>query len=66
MLDKQKIDGFFSTDLGAFRCAAVGGLNPAIAQLVMARGTGPDNVGKVMVNNQDYDLGNGAVCDSVK
>ena len=35
--------GFFSIDRGAFRCAAVGGLNSAIACLVMARGTGPDN-----------------------
>ena len=36
-------DGFFSIDLGAFRCAAVGGLNSAIAHLVMARGTSRDN-----------------------
>jgi hypothetical protein len=34
---------FFSVDLGAFRCAAAGGLNPAIAHLIMARGTGRDN-----------------------
>ena len=37
-------DGFFSIDRGAFRCAAVGGLNSAIAHLILARGTGPDNV----------------------
>jgi hypothetical protein len=36
--------GFFSVDLGAFRCAAIGGLNSAVAHLVMARGTGPDNL----------------------
>jgi hypothetical protein len=35
--------GFFAIDRGAFRCAAVGGLNVAVAHLVMARGTGPDN-----------------------
>src|SRR6516165_5061987 len=35
--------GFFAIDRGAFRCAAVGGLNAALAHLVMARGTGPDN-----------------------
>jgi hypothetical protein len=35
--------GFFSVDRGAFRCAAVGGLNSAIAYLIMARGTGRDN-----------------------
>ena len=34
---------FFSVDLGAFRCAAAGGLNPAIAHLIMARGSGRDN-----------------------
>src|SRR5262249_53888627 len=39
----KKSPGFFAVDLGAFRCAAVGGLNPAIAHLVMARGTGRDN-----------------------
>jgi hypothetical protein len=39
----RKNKGFFSIDRGAFRCAAVGGLNSAIACLVMARGTGPDN-----------------------
>jgi hypothetical protein len=39
----RKARGFFSIDRGAFRCAAVGGLNSAIAHLVMARGTGPDN-----------------------
>ncbi len=39
----RKTKGFFSIDRGAFRCAAVGGLNSAIAFLVMARGTGPDN-----------------------
>ena len=36
-------EGFFSVDRGAFRCAAVGGLNSAIAHLLMARGTGRDN-----------------------
>ena len=41
---KKKTEGFFSIDRGAFRCAAVGGLNSAIAHLIMARGTGPDNV----------------------
>ena len=35
--------GFFAIDRGAFRCAAVGGLNAAVAHLVMARGTGRDN-----------------------
>jgi hypothetical protein len=35
--------GFFAIDRGAFRCAAVGGLNAAVAHSVMARGTGPDN-----------------------
>jgi hypothetical protein len=35
--------GFFAIDRGAFRCVAVGGLNVAVAHLVMARGTGPDN-----------------------
>jgi hypothetical protein len=39
----RKTKGFFSIDRGAFRCAAVGGLNSAVAYLVMARGTGPDN-----------------------
>jgi hypothetical protein len=34
--------GFFAIDRGAFRCAAAGGLNAAVAHLVMARGTGPD------------------------
>jgi hypothetical protein len=35
--------GFFAIDRGAFRCAAAGGLNAAVAHLVMARGTGRDN-----------------------
>jgi hypothetical protein len=35
--------GFFAIDRGAFRCAAAGGPNAAVAHLVMARGTGPDN-----------------------
>ena len=35
--------GFFSVDIGAFRCAATCGLNPAIAHLILARGTGRDN-----------------------
>ena len=35
--------GFFSVDLGAFRCAATCGLNAAIAHLILARGTGRDN-----------------------
>jgi hypothetical protein len=39
----RKAKGFFTIDRGAFRCAAVGGLNSAVAYLVMARGTGPDN-----------------------
>jgi hypothetical protein len=38
-----KPQGFFAVDRGAFRCAAAGGLNPALAHLVMARGTGRDN-----------------------
>jgi hypothetical protein len=38
-----KSRGFFAVDRGAFRCAAVGGLNSAIAHLIMARGTGRDN-----------------------
>jgi hypothetical protein len=37
-------EGFFSIDRGAFRCAAAGGLNTAIAHLIMARGTARDNV----------------------
>lgn len=41
---ENKNDGFFSIDRGAFRCAAAGGLNSAIAHLILARGTGPDNV----------------------
>jgi hypothetical protein len=36
-------DGFFAVDRGAFRCAVIGGLNAAVAHLVMARGTGRDN-----------------------
>ena len=40
----DKAKGFFSIDSGAFRCAAVGGINSAIAHLMLARGTGPDNV----------------------
>jgi hypothetical protein len=40
---KRKSAGFFSIDLGAFRYAAIGGLNSAIAYLTMARGTGRDN-----------------------
>jgi hypothetical protein len=39
----SKAAGFFCVDRGAFRCAAAGGLNSAIAHLVMARGTGRDN-----------------------
>lgn len=39
----KNMDGFFSVDLGAFRCAAVGGLNSAVAHLVMARGSSRDN-----------------------
>jgi len=39
----RRAGGFFAIDHGAFRCAAAGGLNSAIAHLVMARGTGPDN-----------------------
>jgi hypothetical protein len=39
----SKNKGFFSIDRGALRCAAVGGLNSAIAHLIMARGTGRDN-----------------------
>ena len=35
--------GFFAIDRGAFRCAVAGGLNTAIAHLIMARGTGRDN-----------------------
>lgn len=35
--------GFFAVDRGAFRCAAIGGLNSAVAHLIMARGTGRDN-----------------------
>jgi hypothetical protein len=42
--DVTRVSGkFFAIDRGAFRCAAVGGLNVAVAYLVMARGTGPDN-----------------------
>ena len=40
----RKAEGFFSTDRGAFRCATAAGLNPAIAHLILARGSGPDNV----------------------
>jgi hypothetical protein len=43
MPGKRKNAGFFSIDRGAFRCVAVGGLNSAIAHLVMARGNGRDN-----------------------
>lgn len=39
-MGENKNDGFFSIDRGAFRCAAVGGLNSAIAHLILARGTG--------------------------
>jgi hypothetical protein len=39
----KKPEGFFSVDRGSFRCAAAGGLNSAVAHLVMARGTGRDN-----------------------
>jgi hypothetical protein len=39
----MKSSGFFAVDRGAFRCAAVGGLNAAVAHLIMARGTGRDN-----------------------
>src|SRR5262245_36718632 len=38
-----KSAGFFAIDRGAFRCAAVGGLNSTVAYLLMARGTGRDN-----------------------
>jgi hypothetical protein len=38
-----KSPGFFAVDRGVFRCAAVGGLNSAMAHLIMARGTGRDN-----------------------
>jgi hypothetical protein len=41
--EDSKTVGFFSIDRGTFRCAAVGGLNSAIAHIVMARGTGRDN-----------------------
>ena len=34
---------FFAVDRGAFRAAALGGLNSAVAHLVMARGTAADN-----------------------
>ena len=43
MAADRKNRGFFSIDRGTFRAAAAGGLNSAIAHLVMARGTGPDN-----------------------
>jgi hypothetical protein len=41
--DAKQRQGFFAVDLGAFRCASVGGLNSALAHLLMARGTGRDN-----------------------
>jgi hypothetical protein len=41
--EDSKTVGLFSIDRGTFRCAAVGGLNSAIAHIVMARGTGRDN-----------------------
>jgi hypothetical protein len=41
--DATKTAGFFSIDRGTFRCASVGGLNSAIAYIVMARGSGRDN-----------------------
>ena len=44
MSHNKKADGFFSIDRGAFRCAVAGGINSAIAHLILARGTGPDNV----------------------
>jgi hypothetical protein len=40
---KGKKEGFFAVELGQFRAAAVGGLNPTIAHLIMARGTARDN-----------------------
>ena len=43
MSTNGKAAGFFSIDRGAFRCATAGGLNTAIAHLIMARGTGRDN-----------------------
>jgi hypothetical protein len=42
--NNSRVDGFFSIDRGAFRCAAAGGLNSAIAHLIMGRGTGRDNI----------------------
>jgi hypothetical protein len=39
----ERSEGFFSIDRGAFRCAAVGGLNSVVAHLIMARGTGRNN-----------------------
>jgi hypothetical protein len=42
-VNDSKTAGFFSIDRGAFRCAAAGGLNSAIAHIIMARGTGRDN-----------------------
>jgi hypothetical protein len=35
--------GFFATDCGAFRCAAVGGLNAAVPSGDGPRGTCPNN-----------------------
>jgi hypothetical protein len=43
MPDEKKVRRLFSIDRGAFRCASLGGLNSAVAHLVMARGTGPNN-----------------------
>jgi hypothetical protein len=43
MTTNSNTAGFFCIDRGAFRCAAAGGLNSAIAHLIMARGTGRDN-----------------------
>ena len=42
-MHSKSAQGFFAIDLGAFRCAATGGLNPAVAYLIMARGTNRDN-----------------------
>ena len=37
----RKVKGFFSVDRGAFRCAAAGGLNSAIAYLIMVEAPAP-------------------------
>ena len=43
-MDQKKVKGFFAVDVGCFQYACEIGLNPAVAYLVLASGTGSDNV----------------------